>query len=70
MLITLIPEVLGFRHSALKPFYMPRRVSLAETVSRDAENRNEGDHDKRGPFGKQNVSADQTPGYMQTIIII
>lgn len=46
MLITLIPGVLGFRYFALKPFYIPQRVSLAATVpvSRDAENRNEGDH--------------------------
>jgi len=50
MLITLIPGVLGFRYFALKPFYIPQRVSLAATVSRDAENRNEGDHDQEGNY--------------------
>jgi len=36
----------GSRYFVLKPFYIPQRVSLAATVpvSRDAENRNEGDH--------------------------
>lgn len=54
MLITLIPEVLGFRYFALKPFYIPQRVSLAATVpvSRDAENRNEGDHGQEGEAGR------------------
>lgn len=49
-----------------KPFYIPRRVSLAATVSRDAENRNEGHHDKRGPFGSKMLLTKRADYYYHT----